>query len=70
MEEIATGKTLLGGKVTVEESDYQKLTDLATKQIVVESKEKKLKKENASLRKENQQLKVSNEALNSQLTSE
>ena len=70
VEEIATGKTLLGGKVTVEESDYQKLTDLAKKQIAVESKEKKLKKENASLRKENQQLKASNAVLNSQLISE
>ena len=70
VEKIVTGKTLLGGKVTVEEADYQKLTDLAIKQIAVESKEKKLKKENASLRKENQQLKASNEALNSQLTSE
>ena len=39
MEEIATGKTLLGGKITVEEADYQKLTDLAKKQIAVESKE-------------------------------
>ena len=54
----------------MEEADYQKLTDLAKKQIAIESKEKKLKKENASLRKENQQLKASNEALNSQLTSE
>ena len=70
VEEITTGKTLLGGKVTVEEADYQKLTDLAKKQIAIESKEKKLKKENASLRIENQQLKAANEALNSQLTSE
>ena len=43
---------------------------MAKKQIAVESKEKKLKKENASLRKENQQLKVSNKALNAQLISE
>lgn len=70
MEEIATGKTLLGGKITVEEADYQKPTDLAKKQIAVESKEKKLKRENAILCKENQQLKASNEALTSQLTSE
>lgn len=69
VEEMATGKTLLGGKITVEEADYQKLTDLAKKQIAVESKEKKLKRENAILHKENQQLKASNEALNSQLTS-
>ena len=45
-------------------------TDLAKKQIAVESKEKKLKKENASLRKEIQQLKTCNEALNAQLISE
>ena len=41
VEEITTGKTLLGGKVTVEEAYYQKLSDLAKKQIAVESKEKK-----------------------------
>ncbi len=45
-------------------------TDLAKKQIAVESKEKKLKKENASLRKEIQQLKTCNEALNALLISE
>lgn len=67
---ITTGKTIIGGKVTVEEADYQKLADLAKKQIAGESKEKKLKKENASLRKENQQLKAFNEVLSSQLTSE
>lgn len=70
VKEIATGKTLLGGKVTVEEADYQKLTDLAKKQIAGESKEKKLKRENATLSKENQQLKASNEALSSQLICE
>lgn len=41
VEEITTGKTLLGGKVTVEEAYYQKLSDLAKKQIAVKSKEKK-----------------------------
>ena len=70
VEEITTGKTIIGGKVTVEEADYQKLADLAKKQIAGESKEKNLKKENASLRKENQQLKAFNEVLSSQLTSE
>lgn len=70
LDEITTGKTLLGGKVTVEEDDYQKLADWAKKQIAVESKEKKLKKENATLRKANQELMASNEALNAQLTSE
>lgn len=29
VEEISTGKTLLGGKVTVEEADFHKLTDMA-----------------------------------------
>ena len=54
----------------MDEADYQKLADLAKKQIAGESKEKNLKKENASLRKENQQLKAFNEVLSSQLTSE
>ena len=61
---------MLSGKVTVDETDYQKLTDLAKKQIATEKKEKNLKKENYSLRKENQKLKVFNETLNAQLSSE
>jgi dsDNA-specific endonuclease/ATPase MutS2 len=70
LDEIATGKTLLGGKVTVEETDYRKLTSLAKKQIADEKNTQKLKKENVTLRKANQELKASNEALNAQLSSE
>jgi hypothetical protein len=70
LDEIATGKTLLGGKVTVEETDYKRLTDLAKKQIAVEKSTKKLKEENATLRKANQELKASNESLSAKLSSE
>jgi hypothetical protein len=70
LDEIATGKTLLGGKITVEETDYKRLTDLAKKQIAVEKSTKKLKEENATLRKANQELKASNESLSAKLSSE
>jgi hypothetical protein len=68
LDEISTGKTLLGGKVTMEESDYRKLTDLAKKHIAVENNTKKLKKENMSLRKANQELTDKNNNLNVQLS--
>lgn len=44
VEEITTGKTLLGGKVTVEEADYQKLADLAKKQIQEKARKRGLRK--------------------------
>jgi hypothetical protein len=70
LDVISTGKTLFGGKLTIDESDYQKVTDLAKKQIASENSTKKLKKENATLRKANQELKSSNETLKVQLSSE
>ncbi len=63
VDSIETGKTLIGGKVTVSQEDYGKLTELAKKQIAAESKEDFLKRristletENGSLSKEKEQL--------------
>lgn len=67
VEQIPTGKTILGGKITVDEDDYKKIAMLAKKQIVSESKEKKLSKEISSLLKENKTLKTENEGIKMQL---
>lgn len=44
LDEIPTGKTLLGGKVTVEESDYQKLTDLQRNKLRSKARKRSLRK--------------------------
>ncbi len=67
VEQIPTGKTMFGGKITVDEGDYKKVTSLAKKQLASESKEKKLSKELSSLRKENNTLKTENEEMKTQL---
>ena len=67
VEQIPTGKTMVGGKITVDEEDYKKVTSLAKKQLASESKEKKLSKELCSLRKENNTLKTENEEMKTQL---
>ncbi|MDE7228933.1 MAG: plasmid recombination protein [Oscillospiraceae bacterium] len=63
IDHIETGKTIFGGKVTVAEDDYEKLTDLAKKQIADEGKEHKLTEENVELKKENDALLGENETL-------
>lgn len=63
IDHIETGKTIFGGKVTVAEDDYVKLTDLAKKQIADEGKEHKLTEENAKLKKENDALQGENKTL-------
>ncbi|MBD5110979.1 MAG: hypothetical protein HDT42_00355 [Ruminococcaceae bacterium] len=63
IDHIETGKTIFGSKVTVSENDYEKLTDLAKKQIADEGKESKLSKENAELKKENEKLTSENSTL-------
>ena len=63
IDHIETGKTIFGGKVTVSENDYEKLTDLAKKQIADEGKESKLSEENAELKKENEKLSSENSTL-------
>lgn len=67
VEQIPTGKTMFGGKITVDEEDYKKVTSLAKKQLASESKEKKLSKELSSLRKENKTLKTENKEVKMQL---
>lgn len=67
IEQISIGKTMFGGKITVDEDDYKKVTSLAKKQLASESKEKKLSKELSSLRKENKTLKTENEGTKMQL---
>ena len=63
IDNIATGKTVFGGKVTVSPDDYDRLTDLAKKQIAAENKEYKLTAENAELKKEYDALLGENETL-------
>lgn len=63
IDHIETGKTIFGGKVTVAEDVYEKLTDLAKKQIADEDKEHKLTEENAELKKENDALQGENKTL-------
>ena len=70
VEKISTGKTILGGKVTVDEKDYKKLTSLAKKQLAKESNEKKLSNEVSLLQKENKELQAINANLSAQLQKE
>ncbi len=55
IDEIETGKTMFGGKVTLSKEDYGALTDLAKKQIAAENRESELTAEIAKLKKENEQ---------------
>ena len=55
IDEIETGKTMFGGKVTLSKEDYGMLTDLSKKQIAAESKESALTTEIERLKKENEQ---------------
>lgn len=68
IDQIPTGKTMFGGKVTVDEEDYKKVASLAKKQLSSESREKQLSKEISSLRKENKTLKTENEGMKTQLS--
>lgn len=56
IDSIETGKTVFGGKVTVARDDYDKLTDLAKKQIAAESKENSLQARIKVLETQNQAL--------------
>ena len=51
---------MFGGKVTVSPDDYDRLTDLAKKQIAAESKEGELTAEVTKLKKENEELTAKN----------
>ena len=63
IDEIETGKTMFGGKVTLSKEDYGALTDLAKKQIAAENRESELTAEIAKLKKENEEAAERNAAL-------
>ena len=63
IDNIETGKTVFGGKVTVSPDDYDRLTNLAKKQISAESKERELPAENADLKEKNATLAAENDEL-------
>lgn len=63
IDEIETGKTMFGGKVTLSKEDYGMLTDLSKKQIAAENKESELTAEIARLKKENEEAAKKNAAL-------
>lgn len=63
IDHIETGKTVFGGKVTISPDDYDRLTDLAKKQIAAESREGELTAEVANLKKKNEELSSENSTL-------
>lgn len=63
IDHIETGKTVFGGKVTISPDDYDRLTDLAKKQIAAESHEGELTAEVTKLKKENEELSSENSSL-------
>lgn len=63
IDEIETGRTMFGGKVTLSKEDYGMLTDLAKKHIAAENRESELTAEIAKLKKENEEAAKRNAAL-------
>ena len=63
IDNIGTGKTVFGGKITVSPDDYDRLKDLAKKQIAAENKEGELTAEVTKLKKENEALSTENSNL-------
>lgn len=55
IDHIETGKTVFGGKVTISPDNYDRLTDLAKKQIAAESREGELTAEVEKLKKEKEE---------------
>ncbi len=66
INEIETGKTFLGGKVTLSKEDYGTLSDLAKKQIAADNKENELTAEIAKLKKKNEEFSAEKEQLTEQ----
>ncbi len=66
ISEIETGKTFLGGKVTLSKDDYGTLSDLAKKQIAAENKEDFLQTRITRLENENKSLTADKESLTEQ----
>lgn len=67
IDHIETGKTVFGGKVTISPDDYDRLTDLAKKQIAAENREGELTAEVTKLKKENEKLSSENNTLREQV---
>lgn len=63
IDNIETGKTVFSGKITVTQDDYDKIVDLAKKQIAAESKENSLQSRITVLETENQNLNAEKEQL-------
>lgn len=66
IDNIETGKTVFGGKITVARGDYDRLTGLAKKQIAAESKDDELTAEVTKLKKENEELTTEKKRLTEQ----
>ncbi len=66
INEIETGKTFLGGKVTLSKEDFGTLSDLAKKQIAAENKEDFLQTRITRLENENKSLTADKESLTEQ----
>lgn len=69
IDEIETGKTVFGGKITLSRDDYGAVTDLAKKQIAAEDRERELTAEIARLKKENEEAAERNGALEQKVCS-
>ncbi len=68
IDDIQMKKTMFGGNISVAPDDFKKLTDLAKKQIAVESKEKELNNKIAMLKTEKQELSDKNTQLEKENT--
>ncbi len=66
INEIETGKTFLGGKVTLSKEDFGTLSDLAKKQIAAENKENSLKARITTLETQNQSITTEKKRLEEQ----
>ena len=69
IDEIETGKTVFGGKITLSREDYSYLTDMAKKEVTAEDRECKLNTEIARLKKENEEATEKNAALEQKVRS-
>ena len=66
VDSIETGKTVFGSKITIARDDYDKLTDLAKKQIATESQDNNLRLRITALETQNQTLTAEKEQLTEQ----
>ncbi len=69
IDEIETGKTIIGGKITMSREDYGNLTNLAKKQLASEKKESELNAEITKLKEENRKSAEKNAALTQEVHS-